>query len=50
MEPTMTIQDFNNIIIVDPDQTADQNNLRNLELITVAGFKEGEIFVNLKFK
>lgn len=49
-EPTMTLLDFDNVIFVDPDLTPIENELRSLELITVAGFKGGEIFVNLKLK
>ncbi len=47
MDPTLTILDFNNVKEVDLNLTPKQNKLRNLELITAAGFKGGEIFVNL---
>ncbi|MBN1216432.1 MAG: ThiF family adenylyltransferase [Candidatus Lokiarchaeota archaeon] len=47
MEPIMTVLDFNNINILDTDKTILENNLRNLELVIVAGFEEGEILVNL---
>ena len=47
MEPTLTIMDFDDIRVIDPDRSANKNKLRNLELITAVGFKGGEIFVNL---
>lgn len=47
MEPILTIMDFNMIKEVELDRTVEQNELRNLELVTVAGFKEGEIFLTL---
>jgi len=47
MDPTLTILDFNNVKEIDLNLTPKQNKLRNLELITAAGFKGGEIFVNL---
>ena len=47
-EPVITLQDFNDIQMVDLDLTPAENGLRNLELLTVAGFKGGEIFVTLK--
>jgi len=47
-EPVITLLDFNNIQMVDLDLTAGENGLRNYELLTVAGFKGGEIFVTLK--
>ncbi|MFO8020694.1 MAG: ThiF family adenylyltransferase [Promethearchaeia archaeon] len=47
-EPTLTVMDFNNIKVVDLDKTPQENELRNYELITAAGFREGEIFVTLK--
>jgi len=50
LEPTLTLMDFNNIIVVDLNLTPLENNLRNLELNNVAGFKGGEIHVNLKLK
>ena len=48
-EPIITLLDFNDIQMVDLDQTSMENGLRNCELLTVAGFKGGEIFVTLKF-
>jgi hypothetical protein len=48
MEPTLTIMDFNNINIIDLDLTPMENNLRDLELVTAAGFDGGEIFITLK--
>ena len=50
MEPTLTIMDFDDIRVIDPDRSANKNKLRNLELITAVGFKGGEIFVNLNLK
>lgn len=50
MEPIITILDFNDINIIDLDTTILENGLRDLELITVAGFNGGEIFVNLNLK
>lgn len=47
-EPILTLMDFNDVNIVDLDKTPVENGLRDLELITAAGFKEGEIFINLK--
>lgn len=49
-EPILTLLDFNDIKIVDLEQNPDENNLRNYELITAAGFKDGEIFITLKLK
>lgn len=46
-DPIITIMDFNNITEVDLDLTPKQNRLRNLELLTVAGFQGGEIFITL---
>ena len=48
-EPIITLLDFNDIQMVDLDQTSMENGLRNCELLTVAGFKGGEIYVTLKF-
>ena len=42
--------DFNDIIVLDLEQSPIQNGLRNYEFLTVAGFKGGEIYVTLKFK
>jgi len=47
MEPALSTMDFNMVRIVDPEWTPVQNELRDFELITAAGFKEGEIFVTL---
>ena len=49
-EPILTVLDFNDIKIVDLEQTPDENDLRNYELITAVGFKDGEIFVTLKLR
>ncbi|TXT66304.1 MAG: putative E1-like ubiquitin activating protein [Promethearchaeota archaeon] len=47
-EPVLTVLDFNNIKLVDLDKTPTENELRNFELITAAGFKDGgEIFITL---
>ena len=48
LEPVITLSDFNDIQFIDLDLTPKENNLRNCELLTVAGFKGGEIFINLK--
>ena len=47
-EPLITLLDFNNIQIVDLEQSPIENGLRNCELLTVVGFKGGEIHVTLK--
>jgi molybdopterin/thiamine biosynthesis adenylyltransferase len=49
-EPVLTLLDFNDIIVLDLEQSPIQNSLRNYEFLTVAGFKGGEIYVTLKFK
>jgi len=49
-EPIITLLDFNDIIVLDLEQNPTQNNLRNYEFLTVAGFKGGEIYVTLKIK
>jgi hypothetical protein len=49
-EPVITLLDFNDIIVLDLEQSPIQNGLRNYEFLTVAGFKGGEIYVTLKFK
>lgn len=48
LEPVITLLDFNNIKNVDLEKTPNENGLRNLELLIIAGFKGGEIFVTLK--
>ncbi len=48
LEPVITLLDFNDVQIVDLDRNAGKNNLRNCELLTVIGFKSGEIYVTLK--
>ena len=50
LDPVITLQDFNDILILDLDQSLNENGLRNYELLTVAGFKGGEIYVTLKIK
>ncbi|NVM56155.1 MAG: ThiF family adenylyltransferase, partial [Candidatus Helarchaeota archaeon] len=44
-DPMLTIMDFNNIKEVNLERNPKQNELRNLELLTVVGFKGGEIFL-----
>jgi molybdopterin/thiamine biosynthesis adenylyltransferase len=47
-EPILTVMDFNNISVIDLEKTPRENDLRNYELITAAGFKDvGEIFITL---
>ncbi len=48
MIPLLTMIDYNNIKEIDLEKSIKKNGLRNLELITVAGFKEGDIMVTLK--
>jgi hypothetical protein len=48
MEPVLTLLDFNDIKIINQNKTISENNLRDFELITAAGFEGGEIFVNLR--
>jgi len=50
LEPIITLQDFNDIIVLDLEESVEDNNLRNYEFLTVAGFKGGEVFVTLKLK
>jgi len=50
MEPTLTLMDFDDVRMIDPERSANKNKLRNLELITAVGFVGGEIFVNLNLK
>jgi molybdopterin/thiamine biosynthesis adenylyltransferase len=49
-EPILTLLDFDDVKIVDLEKNSIENGLRNYELLTAAGFKEGEIFVTLKLK
>ncbi|MFW9826332.1 MAG: ThiF family adenylyltransferase [Candidatus Thorarchaeota archaeon] len=49
-EPILTILDFDDVKIIDLEKNPIENNLRNYELITAAGFEVGEIFVTLKLK
>jgi molybdopterin/thiamine biosynthesis adenylyltransferase len=49
-EPVLTLLDFNDIKIIDLEKNSIENGLRNFELLTAAGFKEGEIFITLKLK
>ncbi len=50
LEPVVTLLDFNDIKMIDLEQNPIENGLRNYEFMTVAGFKDGEIFVTLKLK
>ncbi|MFX1281144.1 MAG: ThiF family adenylyltransferase [Promethearchaeota archaeon] len=50
LEPVITLLDFNDVKMIDLEQNPIQNGLRDYEFLTIAGFKEGEIFVTLKFK
>ncbi|GAB4329322.1 MAG: hypothetical protein Kow0069_36790 [Promethearchaeota archaeon] len=45
--PVITVNDFDQVREVDPDRTVAENGLRHLELLNVAGFKEGEVLVTL---
>jgi molybdopterin/thiamine biosynthesis adenylyltransferase len=47
-EPVLTLQDYNDVLVLDLEQTVSENRLRNYEFITVAGFKGGEIHITLK--
>jgi hypothetical protein len=47
MEPILTIMDFDMVKEIDLNRKPHQNNLRDLELATAAGFKDGEIFITL---
>ncbi len=49
LEPTLTTMDFDMIQVVDLEESIVKNDLRNYELITAAGFKDGEIFITLNF-
>ncbi|MHA2122806.1 MAG: hypothetical protein ACW990_16535, partial [Promethearchaeota archaeon] len=49
-EPIATLLDFNDVKIVDLEKSPVENGLRNYDLMTIAGFKGGEIFVTLKLK
>ena len=48
MVPFATLQEFNGIKEVDFDQTIRENEMRDFELVTMAGFVEGEIFITLR--
>ncbi|TXT57993.1 MAG: putative E1-like ubiquitin activating protein [Promethearchaeota archaeon] len=47
MEPLITVMDFNTIREIDLEKDLEENRVRDLELLTAAGFKEGEIFITL---
>jgi len=49
-EPILTLLDYNDIIVLDLEQNPIENGLRNYELLTVAGFEGGEIYVTLKLR
>jgi molybdopterin/thiamine biosynthesis adenylyltransferase len=48
LEPILTTMDFNSIRLIDFDTTPADNGIRNLELITAAGFKGGQVFITLE--
>ncbi|MFX1381384.1 MAG: ThiF family adenylyltransferase [Promethearchaeota archaeon] len=48
MVPILTTIDFNDVKEIDLEQSIKKNGLRDLELITVAGFKKGEILLTLR--
>jgi len=50
MLPTLTVMDFNDVKEINVDLSAKDNDLRNLELISIAGFQEGDILLTLKLK
>jgi len=50
LEPIITLLDFNDITIIDIEKSVVENNLRNYEFLTIAGFIGGEIYVTLKLK
>ncbi len=50
MEPVLTVSDFNGVRIVDPETSVAENELRTFDLITVAGFVNGEVFITVKIK
>ena len=43
LEPIITLLDFNDILILDLEKSVAENNLRNFEYLTIAGFKGGEL-------
>jgi len=47
-EPVLSMQDYNDILVLDLDKNLIENGVRNYEFITVAGFKGGEINVTIK--
>jgi len=50
MEPVLTMNDFKGVRIIDPEKSVAENELRTYDLITVAGFMSGEVFITLKIK
>jgi len=50
LEPVITLLDFSDVKMIELEQNPIENGLRNYEFMTVAGFKDGEIFVTLKLK
>ncbi len=48
MVPILTTIDYNNVKEIDLEKSIKKNGLRDLELITVAGFKKGDILSTLK--
>ncbi|HME51158.1 MAG TPA: ThiF family adenylyltransferase [Candidatus Lokiarchaeia archaeon] len=47
LEPVVTVMDFDMVREIELDLTPKQNDLRDKDFLTVAGFKEGEIFIIL---
>ncbi|MFX1397511.1 MAG: ThiF family adenylyltransferase [Promethearchaeota archaeon] len=50
MTPILTTMDFNDVREIDLEQSVKKNGLRDLELVTVSGFKKGEILLTAKLK
>ena len=48
MVPLLTIIDYNDVKEIDLEKSVKKNGLRDLELITVAGFSDGEILLTLR--
>ncbi|WP_457556572.1 HesA/MoeB/ThiF family protein [Candidatus Harpocratesius sp.] len=48
MEPILTIPDFDTLRVLDLDKTAKENKLHSLSLLTLSGFKEGDIYVTIR--
>jgi molybdopterin/thiamine biosynthesis adenylyltransferase len=48
MEPILTVPDFDTLRVLDLDETAKANRLHSLSLLTLSGFKEGDIYVTIR--